>query len=95
MVMVQDGTLTATVAGMKKILLLIATAGALAAAGCNQSNNANENPPDTNTTAQNAQDAASNGWQDTKSAATNAWNATKSGATNVWNKTTNAVNGGQ
>lgn len=74
---------------MKTTLLLLAAVGLLAAtAGCNQSNNADENPPvATNSDAQ----SVSNAWQDTKGAATNAWNATKDGATNVWNKTTNTA----
>ena len=82
-------------ASMKKILMLFAAVALVgAAAGCNQSNTANENPADTNSTVQNAEQGASNAWQDTKGAATNAWNATKDGATNAWNKTTNAVSGG-
>jgi hypothetical protein len=80
---------------MKKTLLLLAASAILAiTAGCNQSNSANDNSADTNTVTQNAEQSASNAWQDTKGAATNAANATENAATNAWNKTTNAVEGG-
>ena len=89
---------------MKNTLLLLGALGLLVVTGCNQSSSTTENPPDTNTAMQNAQDTASNAWQDTKSGASNAWQSTKDVATNAyentkdaatngWNKTTNAVMG--
>jgi hypothetical protein len=99
-----NGTLTATEALMKRKLSLLAVLALLTAvAGCGQSNSTNGNSDaGTNTSAQDAHEAASQAWQDTKGAATNAWtvakigatnawNATKVGATNAWNKTTNAI----
>jgi hypothetical protein len=89
----QNGTLTATGAFVKNILLLCTVLVLLAAAaGCSKSDSTSENPDaNTNAAPQNAKESASNAWQDTKGAATNAWNATKDEATNVWNKTTNAI----
>jgi hypothetical protein len=85
------------------LVLLVACVLLGAAAGCGQSNSADQTTAaGTNTDAQKANESAANAWQDTKSAATNgwnvakyaatnAWNAAKQGATNVWDKTTNAA----
>jgi uncharacterized lipoprotein YajG len=78
---------------MKNTLLLLAATALLAATGCSQSNSDQSAAPDTNSATQNAEQGASNAWQDTKDAATNAAGAIESGATNAWNKTTNAVEG--
>jgi hypothetical protein len=80
---------------MKNSLLFLAVLASLAVAGCSQSDSSNGNSAsDTNTTAQDAEQGASNAWQSTKETATNAWADAKSGATNAWNKTTNAIEGG-